>query len=161
MKYTIYTDGAASGNGSENCVCGWAYVVVGEDGQIYGEDSGAIHNGTNNIGELTGIIQALYAAKFLEDNHKRVIICSDSAYCINGITSWRFIWRKNDWWRDSKKTQELKNRELWIELDSLIDSDYMDFEKVKGHTGNKDWNDYVDKLAVEAVRREKECLKMN
>lgn len=24
------------------------------------------------------------------------------------------------------------------------------FVKVKGHSGNKDWNDYVDKLAVKA-----------
>ena len=26
------------------------------------------------------------------------------------------------------------------------------FEKVKGHSGEKDWNDYVDRLAVEAKK---------
>ena len=43
--------------------------------------------------------------------------------------------------------QELKNRDLWMRLDAIIDMSYMDFIKVPGHSGVK-WNEYVDKHAV-------------
>lgn len=157
MVYKIYTDGAASGNGKADCIAGWAYVVLDENNNKIAESSGAILNGTNNIGELTAIIESLYYIKMsIDDNPMNTyLIHSDSAYCINGITSWRHNWKRNDWWRDKGQTQELKNRELWIELDSLIDPVKMRFIKVKGHADNN-FNNYVDKLAVLAVKEAKE-----
>ena len=31
MTYSIYTDGSTRGNGKENAVGGWAYVVINEN----------------------------------------------------------------------------------------------------------------------------------
>ena len=33
MVYRIYTDGSTRGNGKENAVGGWAYVVINENGE--------------------------------------------------------------------------------------------------------------------------------
>jgi ribonuclease HI len=149
MKLTAYTDGACSANGTSKAKAGWAFVLLDEDENLIAEGAGGVDNGTNNIGELTAIIKAIEAAAELSP--EKLEILSDSAYCINGITNWRYNWKKNDWWRDAKKTQELKNRELWITLDHLIDMSYMEFEKVAGHSG-VEWNEIVDKLAVARTR---------
>jgi ribonuclease HI len=149
MVITGYTDGAASKNGTADCIAGWAFVLLGDDESLIAEDSGRVENGTNNIGELQAIINAIkVAAKF---NYDRLVIYSDSAYCINGITNWRYNWKRNNWWRDRAQTQVLKNKDMWIELDHLIDSSKMEFVKCSGHSGVK-WNEYVDKAAVKHTR---------
>lgn len=150
-----YVDGAASRNGCKDCIAGWAFVLLDDNDNIIKEASGSIPQGTNNIGELTAIKEAIIAYKQIETNQP-IIIFSDSAYCINGITNWRYKWKQNNWWRDSKKTQPVKNRDLWIELDKIIDSMYMTFEKVAGHStlnnSHAKWNNYVDKLAVKETK---------
>lgn len=149
MTITAYVDGACSANGTSKARAGWAFVLLDEDENLIAEDSGGVENGTNNIGELTAIIKAIEAATELEV--EKLQILSDSAYCINGITNWRYNWKKNGWWRDPGKKQELKNRDLWMRLDAILDMSYMDFVKVAGHSGVK-WNEYVDKLAVAHTR---------
>ena len=145
MVLTGYTDGACSGNGTSKAKAGWGFVLLDENENWIAEGSGGVENGTNNIGELTAIIKAIEAAA--EYDVDKLIIFSDSAYCINGITNWRYNWKRNGWWRDAGHKQELKNRDLWMRLDALIDMSYMEFVKVAGHSGVK-WNEYVDKLAV-------------
>ena len=145
MRLTIYSDGACSANGYAGARAGWAFVMLDENENIVAEGSGGVEGGTNNIGELTAIIKALEAAAGLDVD--KLVIYSDSAYCLNGITNWRYNWKRNGWWRDAGHKQELKNRELWMRLDALIDMSYMEFVKVAGHAGVK-WNEYVDKLAV-------------
>lgn len=145
MKLTAYTDGACSANGTSKAKAGWAFVLLDEDENLIAEGAGGVDNGTNNIGELTAIIKAIEAAAELSP--EKLEILSDSAYCINGITNWRHNWKRNGWWRDAGHKQELKNRDLWMRLDAIIDMSYMDFIKVPGHSGVK-WNEYVDKHAV-------------
>jgi ribonuclease HI len=149
MKVTCYTDGACKANGRDGAVAGWAFVAIDENENILAEGSGRIEDGTNNKGEIQAIIEAMKATIKLTAD--KIEILSDSAYCINGITNWRYNWKRNDWWRDAAKKQELKNREMWKELDSLIDSSRMTFTKVAGHAGVK-WNEYVDKAAVAQTR---------
>lgn len=151
MKIEIYTDGACSKNGSKDAIGGWAWVLL-EDGERKFQDSGRYEGATNNIVELLAIIEAL---KFVKDTIKpglfsQITIYSDSSYCIKGITEWIHNWRKNGFWRDKQKTQELKNRELWMELDKLDFHFNIEWKWVKGHAGNE-WNEYVDKLAKEAI----------
>lgn len=145
MKLTAYVDGACSANGTSKAKAGWAFVLLDEDENLIAEGSGGVENGTNNIGELTAIIKAIEAAAKFEV--EKLQILSDSAYCINGITNWRYNWKRNGWWRDAARKQELKNRDLWMRLDAIIDMSYMEFVKVAGHSGVK-WNEYVDKHAV-------------
>lgn len=163
MTIRIYTDGACSKNGYEGAVAGWGFVAVleGEENKdklkVFHAEKGAIPDGTNNVGELTAILNAIkYALKLREDISEEVhfVFYSDSAYCINGITDWRYKWKRYGWWRDAYKTQPLKNKELWISIDSLIDTKYMSFKKCEGHSGDR-YNDYADTIATEAVKEYK------
>ena len=57
-------------------------------------------------------------------------------------------WKKNGWITSSKK--DVKNKNLWIELDKLVNKNKIEWEWVKGHSGNK-FNEKVDELANEAI----------
>lgn len=141
----IYTDGATSNNGYNNAIGGWAYVIINDNGEKISEDSGRIPGATNNICEMTAIIKACHAALPYWGTHT---IYSDSAYCIRCKNEkWYDNWRKNGWINSQKKP--VANKELWEELIPFFESPLFEFEKIKGHSGNK-WNEYVDKLAVKA-----------
>ncbi len=123
----VYTDGGARGNGKDDCVSAWAYTL--SYGDHYKEDKGATYGATNNQMEMTAIIEALKAIKKKEIP---VRVHSDSAYCINGITSWIHSWKKKGW--INSKKEPVENKELWIEMDRLVKM-FKDikFIKVKGH----------------------------
>ena len=48
----------------------------------------------------------------------KVQIFTDSKYVKSGITEWIYNWKKNGWKTASK--QKVKNKDLWIELDLLV-----------------------------------------
>ena len=123
----VYTDGGARGNGNDNCVSAWAYTL--SYGEHYKEDCAAMIGATNNQMEMTAIIKALEAIK----NKKIPIrLHSDSAYCINGITSWIHNWKKKGW--VNSKKEPVENKELWIKMDQLVhECADIQFIKVKGH----------------------------
>lgn len=140
----IYTDGACSGNPGPG---GSAFIVVKDNERIFNwVDS--FSEATNNICELWAIINA---CKWAEENCSldQVVIRTDSAYCHNCYTQkWFRNWQRNGW-KNSKK-EPVANKELWQQLIPFFEDERFEFEKVKGHSGVKDWNDVVDKLAVEA-----------
>lgn len=149
MKYIVYTDGACSGNGKEDAIGGWAYVVLNENEEVIHEESGCIYNTTNNVCELFAPLRAAtYLLPKLED-FASVKILSDSAYFINCVKQdWWKNWERNGWKTSGKKP--VKNKELWEALIPFFNDIRFTFDKVAGHTGLRDWNDYVDKRAVEA-----------
>ena len=53
MTYSIYTDGSTRGNGKENAVGGWAYVVINENDEKVWGNSGSEVETTNRRMELT------------------------------------------------------------------------------------------------------------
>ncbi|MBT4249673.1 ribonuclease HI, partial [bacterium] len=77
-----------------------------------------------------------------------LIITTDSKYVKNGITNWIHNWKKNGWKTAAKK--EVKNKELWIELDSLIKIHSISWAWVKGHSGHPE-NERADLLANIAI----------
>lgn len=130
----IWTDGAALGNPSGEMGWGWA----DNDGR---QDCGGASMGTNQIGELTAIFMALRAHP---KGHVRIY--TDSQYCINVFTKWAKSWKRNDWKKRDGTT--VLNLPLIKAVDRLIhehDGD-VDFEWVKGHSGDKG-NETADKLA--------------
>lgn len=140
----IYTDGACSGNPGPG---GSAFIVVENEEKIY-EWKMPIPEATNNICELIAIIEGCMWAKEIYPLEK-ITIRTDSAYCHNCYTQkWYKNWQKNGW-KNSKK-EPVANKILWLQLIPFFENTNFIFEKVKGHTGSKDWNDEVDKLAVEA-----------
>ena len=83
---------------------------------------------------------------------EKITIRTDSAYCHNCYTQkWYKNWQKNGW-KNSKK-EPVANKTLWLQLIPFFENTNFIFEKVKGHTGAKDWNNEVDKLAVEARKQ--------
>lgn len=127
-QINIYTDGACSGNQNDNNIGGWGAALVYNENvkEIYG---GAI-NTTNNIMEMTAIIEALKAIK---SKDVAISIYSDSAYVVNCMNDkWYVKWQKNGWMNSAKKPVE--NKELWETLIALVMSfKEITFYKIKGH----------------------------
>ena len=131
--YEIYTDGSCLGNPGRG---GWA--AISKDFKI----CGAQPNTTNNIMEMTAILRALEQVRQM--NEKSVRIFTDSNYTKQGITSWIHNWKKNGW--KTSSGGDVKNRELWIELDKIRDCFIMiEWRWVKAHNGDPK-NEEVDKL---------------
>ena len=121
---------------------GWGAIL--RYGTTEKEIYGASKNTTNNIMELTAVIESL---KNL-NKPCELIITTDSKYVKNGITEWIHNWKKNGWRTAAKK--EVKNKELWIELDENVSLHDLEWFWVKGHSGNH-YNEIADKLAVNAM----------
>ena len=122
-EVTIYTDGACSGNPGSG---GWgAILMLGENRK---EISGGSENTTNNIMELTAVIEALKILK----RPCKVNVYSDSAYVVNAfLQKWIYGWMKKGW--KTASGDPVKNKELWQELYSLTKTHDVTFNKVKGH----------------------------
>jgi len=138
-KVQIFTDGACKGNPGPG---GWGAILRFQDNEK--EINGYKPLTTNNIMELMAVIESLKAiSKPFE-----IVITTDSQYVKNGITSWIHNWKKNGWKTAAKKP--VKNKELWIELDHLIQKHNVSWKWVKGHSGHIE-NERADELANEAI----------
>lgn len=136
----VYCDGGCRGNGtSEQNVGGWGVVL--KHGEYVKELCGYANNTTNNIMELTAIIQALSAIK---KPSMQVVIYTDSKYVCQGVNTWMEGWKARGW---ERKNGELLNKELWQQLDSLLGR-FRNYQVnwVKGHASNPG-NNRADQLA--------------
>lgn len=137
----IYTDGACSGNPGPG---GWGAILIINENKK--EISGGNKNTTNNVMELTAVIEALKLLK----RPCNVNLYSDSAYVVNAfLQNWILGWIKNGWKNSNK--EDVKNKELWQELISLTKVHNVTFHKVKGHADNK-YNNRCDELARNAIK---------
>ncbi|AUS96223.1 ribonuclease HI [Clostridium thermosuccinogenes] len=141
-KVIIYTDGACSGNPGAG---GWGAIL--KYGEHEKEISGYEDNTTNNKMELTAAIEAL---KLLKEPCE-VELYSDSAYLVNAFNNnWVEKWKNNGWKNAGK--EEVKNIELWKQLDEMTKRHRITWIKVKGHADNE-YNNRCDKLATDEVKR--------
>ena len=139
-EVTIYTDGACSGNPGPG---GWGCILMYKDNKK--EISGGKKDTTNNVMELTAVIEGLKSLKF----PCKVKLYSDSAYVVNAFNQkWIYGWLKNGWKNSSK--EPVKNKELWQELYNLTKVHKVEFIKVKGHADNE-YNNRCDELARNAI----------
>ena len=140
-KVIIYTDGACSGNPGPG---GWGSILM--MGENKREISGGKKDTTNNVMELTAVIEALKLLK----RPCKVDLYSDSAYVVNAfLQNWIWGWIKNSWKNSNK--EDVKNKELWQELLSLTKIHDVTFHKVKGHADNE-YNNRCDELARNAIK---------
>jgi ribonuclease HI len=140
MKQVImYTDGACRGNPGPG---GWGVLIKYEG--LEKEIFGSKHNVTNNQMELTAAIEGLVALK----EPCSVVLYTDSKYVMDGITQWIHKWKKNNWRTASKK--DVKNKELWQQLDNLIHFHEVQWHWVKGHSGDAG-NEMADLLANKGI----------
>jgi len=135
----IYTDGSCLSNPGNG---GWA-AIININGKIK-KISGNEKNTTNNRMELMAPINALKNI----NSKDPIEIFTDSKYVKNGITEWINTWVLNNW-KTSKK-EEVKNKDLWIELYKLNQSLNVKWNWVKAHAGDP-LNEEVDMLAKKAA----------
>ena len=124
--FKIYTDGAYSGLRNRG---GWSFVVIHNNEKIYSTFDTQLDT-TNNRMEIKASLEAMLWMK--SNNIKTAVIFTDSMYVINTMTK--------DWKRN-------KNNDLWDKMDEAINGLTIDWQHVKGHSGNK-WNELCDVLAV-------------
>ncbi len=136
---TIYTDGSCLKNPGSG---GWAAIIHENNNKKI--ISGNEKNTTNNRMELLAPINALREIK----SGPKIKIYTDSQYVKNGITEWINTWLNNDW-KTSKK-EDVKNKDLWIELYNLTKFFDIQWIWVKAHDGNP-LNEEVDLLAKRAA----------
>ncbi len=141
--YTVATDGACKGNPGP---AGWAWV--GEDGHWA---AGALPAGTNNIGELLGLLHALR-------DHRDVVqllVQADSRYAIDTYQRWMDGHARRGW--KTSTGAPAKNvdilRDLIAERDLRRERGLPDavLEHVRGHAGHR-LNSWADERAVRAAR---------
>ena len=135
----IYTDGSCLSNPGNG---GWA-AIININGEIK-KISGNEKNTTNNRMELMAPINALKNI----NSKDPIEIFTDSKYVKNGITGWINTWVLNNW-KTSKK-EDVKNKDLWLELHKLNQSLNVKWNWVKAHAGDP-LNEEVDMLAKKAA----------
>lgn len=139
----LYTDGACIGNPGPG---GWAALLQmpPHEKVIKGADPQT----TNNRMELMAVIMGLKALK----RPCTVKVVTDSKYVMNAFTQgWLKNWIKNDW-KTSNKKSAVKNKELWQDLQELVDVHTVSWEWVKGHSGHRE-NEIVDSEARSEAER--------
>ena len=132
INYECYTDGAYSSSRNQ----GGIGIVFIRNGKKITEFSRAFKNTTNNQME---IMAALAVLKCIQSHISTLTIYTDSMYVV-GCAS--MGWKRK------------KNTRLWKAFDEELERvstlcPSIKFQHVKGHADDK-WNNYVDKLAVEA-----------
>jgi len=150
-ELTVYTDGSCKGNPGPG---GWGAILT------YGDREKIIRGGktntTNNIMELTAVIETV---KWLNENYKRpchITFVSDS----------RYVMMTKEKWAKWKKRKEIPNLELWETLISEGNKGkhLLSFQHVKGHTGEV-MNERCDYIAREQASKfangEKESITYN
>jgi ribonuclease HI len=99
--------------------------------------------------ELLAVIRGLESLK----RKCHVKLFADSVYVGKGLTEWMPKWKANGWRRrEGKKFVEVKNEDLWRELDALIAQHRLKYTRVAGHSGHPE-NDRCDVLAVQAYQQ--------
>src|SRR5579872_2324260 len=106
--YSVYTDGACSGNPGPG---GWGAIVVSPGGERH-ELSGFAPTTTNNRMELTAVLEGLSGVP----NHADVRLVSDSEYVVKGACTWLDGWKRRGWKTSTKS--EVLNRDLWECIDA-------------------------------------------
>ena len=128
----IYIDGSARNNGRDNSKGGFGIVIFDNDRNLIDAYCEQFDNVTNNQMELK-------AFELLNKKYKnqQVTIYSDSAYCINILTSWIYSWSKNNW--KTAKGETIKNLDIILSLYKYYTIDFfinqINFTKVDGHKG--------------------------
>jgi len=123
MTIIAAADGSALGNPGP---MGWAWYI---DDSSWA--AGGAPHGTNNIGELTAVLELLRATAHTGDD---LLIHCDSRYVIDSITKWMPGWKKKGWKKADGKP--VLNLDIMKALDEAMQGRQVRFEWVKGHAGH-------------------------
>jgi ribonuclease HI len=143
--FTLVTDGACSGNGTEAARGGWAAILTAPDGAETVLTGGEFPT-TNNRMELIAALEGLRAAP----EGAEIELVTDSSYVANAISKgWLDGWRRMGWRTASK--QPVANRDLWERMiREIARHRRVRPVLVRGHAGHEA-NERADRLAQEAA----------
>ena len=154
QSITIHTDGSCHGNPGPG---GWAAIIEIPDWKNATLRGGALET-TNNRMELTAAIEGLRTLERIpETSEDPVVLRSDSKYLCDAFNrGWIENWNRNGW--RTANGGEVKNQDLWKELEALTIGKKITWSWIKGHTGDH-FNELCDRIAneeAEAARMSKE-----
>jgi len=144
----IYIDGSCRGNGSKNSKGGFGIIIFDENRNLIDAYQEQFENVTNNQMELKAFLKTFELLNTKYKNQQATIY-SDSAYCINILSSWIHKWSKNNW--KNSKNETIKNLDIisslyeYYNINFFINQIYI--IKVDGHKGNIG-NELADALAT-------------
>ena len=137
MTLIAAADGSALGNPGP---AGWAWYIDPDRWAC-----GGWKHGTNNMGELTAVLDLLRQTADVDDE---LLVYCDSMYVINSLTKWMPGWKRKGWRKGDGKP--VLNVEIMKELDAALAGRRVTFEWVKGHSGHP-LNEEADRLANAAA----------
>jgi len=137
MTIVAAADGSALGNPGP---AGWGWYVDDECWAV-----GGWPHGTNNMAELTAVLDLLQQTAHLDDD---LLVYCDSTYVINSVTKWMAGWKRRGWRKGDG--QPVLNLEIMQALDAAMVGRRVRFEWVKGHSGHV-LNEAADRLANAAA----------
>jgi ribonuclease HI len=144
--FILVTDGACSGNGTDDSRGGWAAILTAADGT---EEvlTGGEYPTTNNRMELMAALEGLAAAP----EGSEIELVTDSSYLANAISKgWLTGWQRKGWRTAGR--QPVANRDLWERMvDELARHRRVRPVLVRGHAGHAA-NERADRLAQDAAR---------
>ena len=132
----IYIDGSCRGNGKENSKGGFGIVIFDNYYNLIDAYQEQFDNVTNNQMELKAFLKTFELLNTKYKNQQATIY-SDSAYCINILTSWIYSWSKNNW--KNSKGETIKNLDIILSLYEYYNINFFINQiyiiKVNGHKG--------------------------
>lgn len=144
----IYTDG---GYFEKIRVGGWSWVIY-KNRTEFSRNFGSKSRTSSLEMELTAANQALEyleaATLYDKTKPKKITVHTDCRILIEGLQTKYSNWCRNDWKVKSGKTVVFK--ELWQSIYNLSQQQNIEWNWVKGHSGNPG-NTIADKLAREAA----------
>lgn len=137
----IYTDGGCR---MKKNIGAWAYVIIDDNG-VETRNSSHEYCTTNNRMEMKAVIEALKSTP----EGEYIELTTDSQYVYNTFKlNWIQKWKNNNWFTSKNK---VKNIDLWIEMEELVNNRNITWRWVKGHSGDE-YNNIVDKMATKSMK---------
>ncbi|MFD7530179.1 MULTISPECIES: RNase H family protein [unclassified Streptomyces] len=136
-------DGASKGNPGP---AAWAWVVADAQGRPERWEAGPLGTATNNIAELTALLELLGST----DPAVPIEVRMDSQYAMNAVTKWLPGWKRNGWKTSAGKP--VANRDLVTAIDDRLTGRTVRFTYVPAHQVDGDpLNALADQAASEAA----------
>lgn len=156
MDYFVYTDGACKNNGKKNACAGIGVYFGEEDKRNLSKK--VIGKQTNNVAELSAVIEAYHLIKTDLNIGKKIAIVTDSEYVLKCVGPYGEKCYNNNWKstiKAGKNKKQIPNVELLREAYLMYKDSGVKFIHINAHTGHQDihslGNEGADRLAVEAI----------
>ena len=132
----IYIDGSCRRNGKKDSQGGFGIIIFDGHHNLIDAYCKYFDNVTNNQMELRAFLKTFELLNTKYKNEQATIY-SDSAYCVNILTSWIYSWSKNNW--KNAKNETIKNLDIILSLYEYYNINFFINQiyiiKVDGHKG--------------------------